>query len=886
MALISNQLDSLYNGVNQQAAEHRLETQVEEMVNAYPTIDRGLLKRNPTTKLGTSEAVVFTNNMWSHEYDRGLSGNNEEKFTVNITDGSLEIINVLTGKVYKNSPELTFEDNSDDYLFPFSGSNGYAATTVKDTTFIVNKAMTPRKIDLYSGTTIYNAIVIDMKTIGVQPYAPNVPKTWTWESQSDYYGATTTITIDGINIVIDTPAVARPFLICFGGCPPPPGPETYASYSAAIFSSLISALGTVYSITYDANSDIIVTKLDGTAISGVYDIVPQAGTLLKTDYITQITNTTVTGDILTPQSVHLKTAYIWLKSANPASAYTYTVSITTEDEVTNKYSTSATTTTAAATALGTAIGANYTTTVVGSVIKIVSTNNIIACDASDTYGNQASFGWTHKVQSTTDLPKNIGFGGAVVKVTGSGDNTFASYWLQYSDSVWQETIDPSHNVDIDPSTMPHILVRNSDDTFTFKQYDGWANPIVGDIVSNPLPSFMKSEENASPVIKDIFFFKNRLGFITQRTIVMSEVGKYGNYWRTTTAAVLDSDHIDAAVDTTKVISLEYATYLEDSMLLFSDKAQFKLSGGRVLSPKDVQVAQTSAYDINISVRPIFMNDKVFFASNRGDYTAIMQYGIKSTNASSEAVDITAHVQSYIPSSVNRITGSSVNNMLFVTAESNRDTVYVYKYYDNGADRVQSAWFKWKYNGSIYGAFSLGRNLNLMIKRTASIAETDWVVGDGLWDNSSLWDDSLAWVMDNDSLTKVNQFETSQIFPQSHTGSFLDDSTNVDGGTIIHTRVDIGEWIASGRGGKDIRGHLKFKTVQISSEEGSEFNLTVSDIARDTSRTIKSKYTVGRKPMIYGDAKNVRVSIGNSLENGFRINTVSYEGSLTKRDTRR
>ena len=885
MSLISNQLDSLYNGVNQQAAEHRLETQVEEMVNAYPTIDRGLLKRNPTTKLDTSEGVVFANNMWSHEYDRGLSGNNEEKFTINITDGSLEIINVLTGKVYKSSPELIFEGNSDDYLFPFSGSNGYAATTVKDTTFIVNKAMTPRKIDLYSGSTTYNAIVIDMKAIGAQPYAPNVPKTWTWESPTNYYGATTTITIDGIDTVIDTVDVYQG--LCYSyNCPPPKKPQTYASYSAAVFGALISALGTGYSITYDSNSDIIVTKLNGTATTGSYTIVPNGGTLIATDYITQITNTTVTGDILVPQTIHLKTAYVWIQSANPASEYTYTVSITTEDEVTNTYSTSATTTTAAATALGTAIGASYTTTVSGSVIKIVSTNNIIACDASDTYGNQASFGWTHKVQSTTDLPKNIGFEGAVVKVTGSGDNTFASYWLKYSDSVWQETIDPSHNTEIDPSTMPHILVRNSNDTFTLKQYGGWANPTVGDIVSNPLPSFMKSEDNASPVIKDIFFFKNRLGFITQRTIVMSEVGEYGNYWRTTTAAVLDSDHIDAAVDTTKVISLEYATYLEDSMLLFSDKAQFKLSGGRVLSPKDVQIAQTSAYDINITVRPIFMNDKVFFASNRGDYTAIMQYGIKSTNASSEAVDITAHVQSYIPSSVNRITGSAVNNMLFVTAEGTRNTIYVYKYYDNGAERAQSAWFKWKYNGNIYGAFSLGRNLNIMIERTASIAEADWVVGDGIWDNSKLWDNSLTWIMDTDSLTKVNQLETSQIFPQGHSAGFLDDSTNVDGGTIIHTRIDIGEWIASDRKGKDIRGHLKFKTVQISSEEGSEFNLIVSDIARDTSRTIKSKYTVGRKPMIYGDAKNVRISIGNSLESGFRINTVSYEGSLTKRDTRR
>ncbi len=50
------------------------------------------------------------------------------------------------------------------------------------------------------------------------------------------------------------------------------------------------------------------------------------------------------------------------------------------------------------------------------------------------------------------------------------------------------------------------------------------------------------------------------------------------------------------------------------MIRWSDKAQFKLEGGRVLSPKDVQISQTSAYEINTNVRPLFMNDKVFFCA--------------------------------------------------------------------------------------------------------------------------------------------------------------------------------------------------------------------------------------------------------------------------------
>ena len=740
MPLISNQIDGLYGGVNQQSAEQRLNTQVEEMVNAYPTLDRGLLKRNPTQKLTLTSGITLNQTMYSYEYDRGIGNGLEEKYTINIVDGGeMEIINILTGKVYKNGSGLTYEATAQSYLTPFGGTNGFASTTIKDTTFISNKLVSPQMLT----------------------------------------GASTS-------------------------------------------------------------------------------------------------------------STYLKQGYIWIKSANPANPYTYNVTVT--DSLGNSVtaSNSSTTTTAAATALAGTINANgnFTATAIGSVIRVTGVNNLNTVDAGDSYGNQASFGWAYKVQFNTDLPKNLGFNNATVKITGSGANNFATYWLTYADSQWQETKDPSIALQIDATTMPHTLIRNANDTFTFKKYDGWLEGLVGDNETNPTPSFIETVDNIEPTIRDIFFFKNRLGFITERTVILSEVGNYGNFWRTTTAAVLDSDHIDTIVDSTKVISLEYATYLEDAMLLFSDKAQFKLEGGRVLSPKDVQVTPTTAHEINVNVRPLFMNDKVFFCAIRGDYTAVMQYEVNATSSTSNAVDISAHIQMYIPATVTKLSGSPINNMLFLTSSDADDSIWVYKYYDSGADRVQSAWFKWTYNGAIYHAFSLGRNLNILINRNNAVAATNWVVGNGVWDNSKLWDNSQLWVMSNASLSAQDQFETSPIFPQEYTGQFLDDFTSVDNETIIPTVVRIGEWVASSRGSKDIRGHLKFKTVQISSEDNSEFNLVVEDVARSTTRTIKSKYTVNRKPMIYGDAKNIRLTIANAEETGFRINTVSFEGALTKRDSRR
>ena len=76
-----------------------------------------------------------------------------------------------------------------------------------------------------------------------------------------------------------------------------------------------------------------------------------------------------------------------------------------------------------------------------------------------------------------------------------------------------------------------------------------------------------------------------------------------------------------------------------------------------------------------------------------------------------------------------------------------------------------------------------------------------------------------------------------------------------------------------------------KKQEVNSDDGSDFSLLVEDVKRNTIREIKSKYTVDRKPMVYGDAKNIRVHIANNTDSGFRINTVSFEGSFNIRSRR-
>ena len=1078
MGLVTNSKSSLYGGVNQQSAEHRLQTQVKECVNGYPTIDSGLIKRNPTKKLNLDSEVLLNNDMWIYNYDRGLSGDSEEKYSMQLSKDGMDIIDVNSGEVFNltNGRLVCGNDAAKDYVFPFAGKTGYSAITIKDTTFLVNKHVNPRMVyKSYYGLTTGSETKYT-ETLAFSPtstvtfnanlLAPYRMKKYTGRLKDPYLQTNTFIVLPTKERTDINGVVATKIPFTLGG------QGQYIAFTIYDFKSstitiTVDSYSTSYKVDFESQFDpayktsncllssreayhnwitniktrvtdmlpfyeyrvnlnydntIEIIKYDGTAITLDVSIdmdtsdfrtlpsnfiIESTSTVepIESDYYDGATSDTTSETIVIENTTYAKTGFIWVQGSNSTSAYDYNATIT--DSLGNSVvvTASETTTEAAAASLAALIDAdtNFSAIANSSVIKITSDATgaeLLSVETSDSYGNQAMFGWGRTVANATDLPKNLGFNYSVVFVEGDITSSFKGYWLIYEDGKWKETLAPNIETVIDSTTMPHIISRgfdsNGDIQFTVTQWDQWVDRVVGDDESNPLPSFM-SDNNT---IKDIFFLKNRLGFITQRNVIFSEVGEYGNFFRTTAATLLDSDRIDTVVDSIGGIQLEYATFLENALMLFSDKNQFKLEGGTILSPKSIQISQTNAYEINKNIRPIFMNNKIFFCVKRGDNTAVMQYHIYGDGRISEAIDITAHAQTYIPADVKTLTGNSANNMLFLTSESTKNTIYVYKYLDSGNDRVQSAWFKWEYNGEIYGAFSLGRNLNILINRYDNSAVDGWAIGEGVWngdegaletsdnfeiqlihpidhrgyfvDASEFAEDttvvenitstaassdlmytcnvqmlyaSTVALNNTDILTYVIEVETengetytatdeelvlprdpsdfvtsitvtiNDAFPIIFTGiSFLYDSTAYatdllyngsfshgierwvftdwtinygikELGSIIPTYVDLDEWVLYVNGQSRTDGTLKMKSCQINSEDGSDFELQVSDVQRGTSRTINSLYTVNRKPMIYGDSKNVRLAITNNSEKGFRINSILLEGQFNSRSKR-
>lgn len=352
----------------------------------------------------------------------------------------------------------------------------------------------------------------------------------------------------------------------------------------------------------------------------------------------------------------------------------------------------------------------YTVDTGNSWLRIHGVTNVTTQDG---FNNLGMIAINSSVQKFSLLPATAPDNYCVKVRNSTGDDaTSGSYYCKYNAStkVWEECPQPNILVEINAATMPHTLVRNSDGTFTFQKVT-WKERECGDDDSNPLPSFIGKPLN------DVFFYRNRLGFLSQENVILSESAEYFNFWMTTANDVLDTDCIDISTTTTRINILNYAVPFNESLYIFSDSTQFMLSSDTALSPKNVALVDVTNFDSNPDCRPVVSGKNLYFPTERAEYTSIREYyNVESVSDVKNAQDISAHVPSYIPNGVYKMLSQNNENILMMLTEGDPKCIYIYKYLFVDEQRVQAAWSKWDLHGEILGAFFVSSSLYLVINR--------------------------------------------------------------------------------------------------------------------------------------------------------------------------
>lgn len=333
--------------------------------------------------------------------------------------------------------------------------------------------------------------------------------------------------------------------------------------------------------------------------------------------------------------------------------------------------------------------------------------------ASDSNGDRNLFCFYKETDKITDLPL-VAPNGFILKITGDDGDTSDDYYVQFYTSdnstfgvgTWKECCSPDVKYKVDATTMPHILVREADGSFTFKTAT-WTNRRAGDEDTAKTPSIFGN------TIQEVFTYKGRLGFIAGDKSIYSDTEDIFSLFKRTVMTSLDTDPIDVGSNS-KMVLLKHSLPYNEELLLFSPTSIFTITSGDVFSNSTVGIDLTMDFPCSSLCKPIGVGSTALFTYDNGNYSGVYEIYIASTYTTS-ARCVTEQNPCYLPSGIYKMTGNVYNNIVCFLSHTDKKHIYTYNFYYTSEEKAQSAWGCWEFDGDVLGIEFVNTDLYLTIQ---------------------------------------------------------------------------------------------------------------------------------------------------------------------------
>lgn len=701
MAAVNQRIQNFLGGVSQQPDFIKFPGQLRKCDNAYPDVTFGLSKRPPGEFVGQL-AGATSGGQWFE-----IIRDSDEKFIGQITSSDIKIWDLFTGAPQTVSGNMSYLSGA---------TKPYGLQSIGDYTIITN----PQKIVGTTGTT-------DRFTLG----NGDVVSHYAFVSINTVaYNAEYVVAINSSNLTSTTKYRAGALSVVKTGTSSSSWTdnnenaqyagkqEVFKPNKGLKFTVLVN--GTAYVDQYNNNSE------------ADYDIQYNAEVVLQDPGFDVTQGQTFTVGVagvsytVTVDSVESYETYsdsgvgFYQSPKNPDKG---TLSINTilgslKDSIESAYS-------------------GVTVEIIGDGLFIRSSSSFTIEARGGTVNNSLEV-IQDSVPNVSKLPQQCK-NNYIVKVSNTENSESDDYYVRFeADSgnkgtgSWVETVAPGITAGLDPSTMPHALVNNRDGTFSFRELSETADPDnywidrqAGDLTSNPDPSFVGRG------IRDVFFYRNRLGFVTRENVILSQPADYFNFFVVSAITISDADPIDIAASDTKPAFLRHALPIQKGLVLFSESAQFMLfTDSDRFSANTAQLKKLSSYECSPTVRPIDLGTSLMFSTGSAAHTRVFEMVIQDETVPPKVLEQTRVIPELIPKDIDHSSNSSQVGL--VTYGKKGDSqIYFYKYYDSGTERQQSAWYTWTLTGSfVHSTYTEGnqfvvtnQNGNYVLNRHEMVTDT-------------------------------------------------------------------------------------------------------------------------------------------------------------------
>ncbi len=852
MPLVSGAIPNLINGVSQQPPSLRLPTQGEIQENGLSSVVRGLEKRPGTQHIAEIDSSFNDDTAFIHTIQRDES----EAYVAVLTDENIKVFDLI-GKHIPRGLSSAAAGNE----VPVFADTSFTALGTAQTDYL-NVLNSDTAQETFAATTVadFTFILNRKKTVSrsTTELAHRRPyEAYIYVRNGDFKSTYTVTVTQGVHTHTVTATT-------------PPG---------VIKSTASGGTTTQLNNQQGAKSNIIAKSLaEGSS-----------GLSVGSDVISDLTISTNHLDKASLESTF--SSVNWFAEYNEGQSYIYIRSDATFDVEVNDGS-----------------GGTDIDVFVGHE-QVASFGKLPA-----ELPNDASRGWTGSAFNTT----GIGF---TIKVGGDTQEAQDDFYVYWNGKQWKETVKPrytastdnEYKLGFDKETMPHQLKKQFDSTgkvfFVFEQ-SPWKSKEVGDSETNPFPSFIDFE------INDIFFHRNRLGFLSDENVIFSESGGFYNLFSTTTLTILDSEPIDVAVSNNQVSILRHAIPFNEGLIIFSDLQQFKVSAGELLTPTSVSIDVATNFEVDTRAKPVPAGRYVYFPFTRGTFSGVREYFLDISTETSDAQEVTAHVPEYIEGNVVQLVSSSNEDILLALGNTDKKSIYVYKYFWSGSDKLQSSWSKWVFDADVLSMSMLGSDVFMLVKRSSKLYLEKLTLSSDpastvMDDNQSIHLDrrvelktgGLTSIPYSDATGVQYILQTGKIITQSDVSAQLALSKSVFAGIPFTFKYRVSEQVYKENDVTVEIARLQIRNMSFNFSDSGFFEVIVSPlpISTDgrTSRTntftgtvigstILNKQTLQsgtfRIPVL-SKSDNVTIEIQNAKHLPCRFQSAEYEGLLVVRSPR-
>ena len=712
MAGVTQLVPNYVLGISEQPDELKMPGQVVDLKNGLPDVTRGLIKR-PASKLVSTITPNSGTLSWFNIYT-----DSDTQYIGNVnTSGVIQIWRTSDGAVIPIDYSAVAGTNASTYLSGWTNTTDLQPLTVNETTFIANrnKAVAMKTDAADKSPAAVHEAVVELKTISYgKQYALDV---------YDPSSTAVTTTDRATALKVTTPSQ---------DIPPSGGNTSHLNDGSCTRAGreVITASKAGYPNKKNMRYEIdlrcvpVVDRdnaggVDSESINAVqYNDSYQPYVKLQFGGENWTTGDEDTHSFKGLVNIKVEvTKHVTVRSrCNLAMVRPAATSSTSDEAVT------------AAGILGdlkTAFDAvkpsGMTTTVVGTCLHVKHTSafNITTPEP------QLMSITTSSVNSVGDLPKNCRHNFVVrvansseleddfylkFKVNNVADNETAD---RFGLGVWEECPKPDLEVKFDETTMPIKLVReNPGNTYAngrfLVQYPSWEDRIVGDDITNPKPTFVRTSDGEPKSgsnewvgkINKLVFFRNRLVVLSEENCIASATNDFFNFWSHTAQAVNDDDPIDLQSSSTFPTTLFDAIEVNSGLLLFSSNQQFMLTtDSDAFTPKTAKINYLSAYNFNHLTKPFSLGITSGFINSTGKNARFYEMADVRREGEPTILEQSKIVSKLLPIDIDQVAASKENGIILF-GSSDKSEIWGYRYFNTEAKRVQSAWFRWELPGNL------------------------------------------------------------------------------------------------------------------------------------------------------------------------------------------